>query len=73
MKHACISPYVSVYGEQIDEKTDEEIMTDIRRSSLPRGNSQWWYMHEVPGHRLYLRLLHQEAHRRGLEPKKGGT
>jgi hypothetical protein len=57
--HSCISGDAKIYRKAILGYTDN----DVRNALRERSN---WYQHNMPDHRLWLRLLHQEVHKRGL-------
>lgn len=54
-----ISTYKKAWPENVKSKSDRTILEDI-------SNKNGWYDHSRSDYRLYMRLLKQEAHRRGL-------
>lgn len=59
----CLGNYVSNYSNQVKKKDDKEVLDDIARAERVPSD---WYRPERPHLRLYLRLLRQEARKRGL-------
>lgn len=57
---ACLSVHTRNYANIVRERDDQLLLENI-------SNNPPWYMQSNPAHRLFMRLLKQEAHRRGLK------
>jgi len=57
--HSCLGSFVRTYQKAMPSYTDDDIMDALR-------NRNSWYQRNVPDHRLWLRMLYQEARKRGL-------
>lgn len=63
---ACESGRVKTnLGKAIERKTDQVLLWNAQ--GIDDTGKARWYVHKQPYHRAYMRALHEEARRRGLE------
>jgi len=68
---ACLGRYIGNYRNGVSVKTDKILLLNAK--GLTDDGKGYWYIHTRPELRLYMRLVRQEIHRRGLKVPTLGT
>lgn len=67
----CLGNVISGYRGNIKLKSDEVLMRNAM--GVSDDGQMFWYDSARPEYRLYMRLVKQEIHRRGLKDPSLGT